>query len=109
MNRIAPALSCPRAPARRTLTARRLASCAFKVIATVKDTRLDEYKLFVVVNGGLPTAMSNSSESYPHKEAVVDISSLPAQADGSVDLNFVAKDLGGKVIATKALKVSLKP
>jgi hypothetical protein len=71
--------------------------------------RLEEHKLYVEVNICVSLGMYDISESYPHKEKVVDLSALPHTPNASINLNFVAKDLSGSVITTKAVKIPLRP
>ncbi len=73
----------------------------------VRNIDLSQYKMFWQVDGDRLNEMANSTEGYPHKESIVDLSGWRWRGNGPYRLNFVAKDGGGATIAEKIVNISV--
>jgi hypothetical protein len=49
--------------------------------------------------------MSDNFQDYPHKESSVDVSGWNWRGSGTYNVNFVAKDLNGNLIAQAATNI----
>jgi hypothetical protein len=59
--------------------------------AMLEGKDVGSYKMFWQVDGGQLVEMFNSSQDYPHKEALVDFSGWKWKGSGPYTLNFVSK------------------
>ncbi len=75
----------------------------FKAMLSNRD--ISQYKMFWQVDGDLLNEMANSSQDYPHKESIVDLSGWTWKNTGPYGLNFLAKDLSGNTIAQKLINI----
>jgi hypothetical protein len=66
--------------------------------ANVYGLNLDQYDMFWKVDGGVANPMGDSQTDYPHKEAIVDLSSWNWNNSGKYSLNFSAFDKAQKLI-----------
>lgn len=73
--------------------------------ALVQNMDLSNYKMFWQVDFDRLNPMFDSSEDWPHKEALVDVSGWSWSSTGKYIINFVAKNLGGSTIAEKFVEI----
>ena len=67
-----------------------------------------QYAMYWQVDGGALNAMGNSSTDYPHKESDVDLSSWHWNSNHQYTINFVSKDMSGKVISQKSEVITVQ-
>lgn len=67
--------------------------------AQLSGLDVSQYQMFWQVDGGQLNPMSDNSADYPHKEASVDVTGWSWHGSGPYQVNFVAKDGSGNVIA----------
>ncbi len=75
--------------------------------AVVDGLTNGQYNMYWQVDGGTLNVMGNSSDPIDHKESPVDLSGWNWQSSGRYVISFVAKDLTGKVIATKSTTITV--
>jgi hypothetical protein len=73
--------------------------------AIVQNRALDTYSMFWQVDGDRLNDMYNSSEEYPHKEAMINVSDWTWKGRGPYSINFVAKDSSGNIIGQKSVQI----
>jgi hypothetical protein len=73
--------------------------------AMLKNIAVSAYKMFWQVDGDRLNPMYDSSEGYPHKEAIVDLSGWNWKNTGIYNINFLSKDLGGNTISQKSVDI----
>lgn len=66
---------------------------------------LSQYQMYWQVDGDGLNLMNNSSTDWPHKESLVDLSGWNWKADNNYQINFVAKDMSGNIIAQKSITI----
>ncbi|MGE5392577.1 MAG: glycoside hydrolase family 113 [Candidatus Saccharibacteria bacterium] len=77
----------------------------FKALLTNAD--VGSYNMYWQVDNGGLNAMYDSSQDWPHKEAIVDLSGWNWNGSGPYTLNFVAKDKNGNVIAQRQIVINI--
>lgn len=75
----------------------------FKAMLT--NNPVESYNMFWQVDGGGLNQMANSPTDYPHKESLVDVSGWTWKGAGPYNINFVAKDFSGNLLAQKAVNI----
>lgn len=75
----------------------------FKTV--VDNLPLSGYQMFWQVDNGQLNLMSDSQTDWPHKEATVNLSGWRWRGNGPYNINFVAKDLTGKVINQNGVSI----
>jgi hypothetical protein len=73
--------------------------------AMVQNISTTQYQMWWQVDGGQLNQMADSSQDYPHKEALVDVSGWHWQGSGPYTITFVSKDSGGHVISQKSVSI----
>jgi hypothetical protein len=71
--------------------------------AMLENLSVNQYQMYWQVDGGQLNLMSNSSQDYPHKEALVDLSGWRWNGDGPYLVNFVSKNSNGTIISQKSV------
>lgn len=77
----------------------------FKAMLTNNDVA--NYKMFWQVDGDRLNEMANSTQDYPHKESLVDLTGWNWKQTGPYQINFVAKDFNGNVLKQKAVNINI--
>lgn len=77
----------------------------FKFIVPGRD--VSEYDAFWQVGDGELNRMANNYETYPHKEAQVDLTGWTWNREGSYIITFVAKEKDGREIALKSIPIQI--
>jgi hypothetical protein len=78
----------------------------FKAMLEGRD--ISQYKMYWQVDGDQLNEMSNSSQDYPHKESLVDLTSWTWKGQGPYILNFISKDTSGSTISQKAVNIYVR-
>lgn len=73
--------------------------------AIVPGRDLGSYSMFWQVDGDRLNDMFNSNEDFPHKEALIDMSSWRWQGSGPYTVTVVAQDGSGSAIAERSIQV----
>lgn len=73
--------------------------------AIVKDTDIKNYTMHWQVDNGQLNKMEDNYADYPHKEIPVDLNGWNWQKSGKYTINFVSKDLQGKIISEKKVRI----
>lgn len=73
--------------------------------ALLKDKAVHEYQMFWQVDGGQYNGMYDSYQDYPHKEAIVDLSSWNWKGAGPYKLSFIAQDGQGNEISRREITI----
>jgi anti-sigma factor ChrR (cupin superfamily) len=73
----------------------------------VEGKSLSDYSMFWQVDGGGLVQMNDSQVDFPHKESDVDVGPWNWNGNGPYNLNFVAKDNSGNVIAQKKSTINV--
>lgn len=68
----------------------------FKAVLDGKN--LSDYQIYWSVDGGNPVLMNDSQTDYPHKEALVDLTSWNWSSNGAYSVAFIARDMSGNEI-----------
>ncbi len=66
--------------------------------AMLENTRVEDYHMFWLVDGGQWNYMPNNYQDYPHKEADVDLSGWNWRGNGPYKITFKAVNFSGNVI-----------
>ena len=66
------------------------------------------FAMFWRVGGGGLVEMYNDFESYPHKEALVDLSGWTWEGDNLYDVTFVARDFAGDTISEETVTIEVR-
>ena len=77
----------------------------FKAMLTNSDVA--NYNMYWQVDGDRLNDMGNSTQDYPHKEALVDLSGWNWKTSGQYGINFVTKDKSGNLIQQKAVNITV--
>ncbi len=77
----------------------------FKAMLTNRD--ISTYKMYWQVDGDRLNEMGDSSQDYPHKESLVDLTGWNWKQTGPYGINFVAKDTGGAVLKQKGINITI--
>jgi hypothetical protein len=77
----------------------------FKAMLTNRD--VSTYNMYWQVDGDRLNEMANSTQDYPHKESLVDVTGWNWKGTGPYNLNFIAKDSGGNVIKQKGINITI--
>lgn len=77
----------------------------FKAMLT--DTDISTYKMYWQVDNGTLNEMENNATDYPHKESLVDLSGWTWKGVGPYLITFTARDMGGNVILSKTVNISI--
>jgi hypothetical protein len=75
----------------------------FKAMLEGRD--VSTYSMSWRVGNGSLVSMYNSNTDYPHKEAMVNVSSWTWQGSGPYPVTFVSKDSGGATIGSKTINI----
>jgi microcompartment protein CcmK/EutM len=75
--------------------------------ALVEGLSPSGYSMFWQVDGGVLNSMADSSQDYPHKESLVDVSGWSWKGSGPYTLTFTAKGSNGQVLVTKNVNISI--
>jgi hypothetical protein len=51
--------------------------------------------------------MANSTQDYPHKESLVDLTGWNWKGTGPYNINFVAQDFNGTTIKQKSVNINI--
>ncbi len=73
--------------------------------ALVKNLPLGNYTMYWQVDNGQLNWMGNNYQDYPHKEASVYLGGWWWRGNGPYNINFVAKDSSGNIIAQSAVNI----
>src|SRR5258708_2505938 len=73
--------------------------------AMVSGMDVNNYQMYWQVGNGQLNLMQNNYTNYPHKEVQVDLSGWHWQSNNSYQLNFVAKDMNGNIIAQNSFPI----
>ncbi len=73
--------------------------------AVVNNLNLSQYTMSWQVDGGALVPMIDNYQDAPHKEANVDLSGWTWRGTGTYNVNFVAKDANGSVIAQRSVNI----
>jgi hypothetical protein len=73
--------------------------------ALVSGTDISMYEMYWQVDGGQLNRMDTSTQDYPHKEAMVDLTGWNWKGNASYRITFVAKDANGTVIGSKFVDI----
>ncbi len=77
----------------------------FKAMLTNRD--ISSYQMYWQVDGDRLNEMANSTQDYPHKESLVDLSGWNWKSSGIYNINFVAKDAGGALLKEKNININV--
>jgi hypothetical protein len=75
--------------------------------AMLEGLDVSQYQMYWQVDGGTLNEMFNSSQDYPHKESLVDVSGWTWQGSGNYLLNFVSKNSSGATLSTKSVNIKV--
>ncbi|HEX5429793.1 MAG TPA: NPCBM/NEW2 domain-containing protein [Patescibacteria group bacterium] len=75
--------------------------------AMVAEKSISDYDMYWQVDGGELNFMGTSSQDYPHKESMVDLSGWNWHQSGPYKITFVVKDKSGAIIATQSVEISI--
>jgi hypothetical protein len=75
----------------------------FKALVDNRD--INTYKMYWQVDGGTLNEMGNSTQDYPHKESLVNVSGWSWKGNGPYTINFVAKETNGSQFAQKSVNI----
>lgn len=75
--------------------------------ALLNSKQLSEYKMLWQVDGGQKNEMGDSSQDYPHKESMVDLSGWNWKGAGPYTLTFTAVENGGNQVGQKFIVIYL--
>ncbi len=75
----------------------------FKTV--VDNLPLSGYQMFWQVDNGQLNLMNDNQTDWPHKEASVNLSGWTWRGNGPYNINFVAKDLTGKVLNQSSVNI----
>jgi endoglucanase len=76
--------------------------------AIVKDKQLSSYRMYWQVDGGQPNSMYDSTQDYPHKEAIVDVSGWTWKGAGPYVITFVAQNISNdSIIARQNVSIQI--
>lgn len=73
--------------------------------AMLKDYSVNDYQMFWQVDGDKQNPMYDSSVDYPHKEAMVDLSTWNWRGRGPYRITFVAKKADGSTISQRDVTI----
>lgn len=73
--------------------------------AVLRNKNIQEYMMFWQVDSGSYVKMYDSYNDYPHKEAMVDLTSWNWNNNGTYTINFIAQDLSGQEIAKTSVLI----
>ncbi|HEX5429792.1 MAG TPA: BsuPI-related putative proteinase inhibitor [Patescibacteria group bacterium] len=73
--------------------------------AMVENLDVSNYNMYWQVDGGQLNQMFNSTQDYPHKEVLVDLSGWNWKPSNNYALNFVAKNVNSNIIAQKSIGI----
>jgi hypothetical protein len=73
--------------------------------AMVEGLDVSQYNMFWQVDSGGRVQMANSTQDYPHKEALVDLSGWNWKGAGPYTLTFTSTDSGNATISTKSINI----
>ena len=73
----------------------------------LQNRSLSEYSMFWQVDGNGLNSMSDSQQDYPHKESLVDVNPWNWRGNGPYNINFIAKDPSGNIIAQKTVPITI--
>jgi hypothetical protein len=76
--------------------------------AMLEGRDVSQYQMFWSVDGGVRNSMFNSSQDYPHKEALVDFTGWNWKGSGPYTLTFISTNSGGAVISQKSVNVFVR-
>ncbi len=74
--------------------------------AVVQDKNVSDYDMFWLVDGGQPNKMYDSSNDYPHKEAIVDLINWTWKGSGPYKVTFKAVDKNGSQLGEMSVDIS---
>ncbi len=75
--------------------------------AELQDNDVSTYKMYWQVDGDTLNEMYNSSQDYPHKEVIIDLSGWNWKGTGPYNINFVAKDNSGNILGQKSSNINI--
>jgi hypothetical protein len=75
----------------------------FKIM--VQGLPLSQYSSFWQVDNGSLNQMQDSSQDYPHKESIVDLSGWAWRGNGPYSLNFISKNQSGQIISQTGIGI----
>lgn len=75
--------------------------------AMVEGLDVSQYSMSWQVDGGALVEMANSSQDYPHKESLVDVSGWNWKGNGPYTLNFVSKNSSGTTLSQKSVNINI--
>lgn len=73
--------------------------------ALVEGMTPSQYSMWWQVDGGTLNSMSSSSQDYPHKEALVDLSNWKWKGNGPYTVTFVSRDGNGTLLSQKSVSM----
>ncbi len=73
--------------------------------AMVSGLDVSQYTMYWSVDGGARVQMYNSSQDYPHKEALVDLSGWHWKGAGPYTITFTSTNSSGTAISTKSINI----
>ncbi len=77
----------------------------FKAMLTNRD--VSTYSMYWQVDNDGLNEMANSTQDYPHKESLVDLSGWNWKSTGVYNINFVAKEPSGAIIKQKNVDINV--
>lgn len=75
--------------------------------AMMKDTDVQAYSMYWQVDGDRLNDMHTSTQDYPHKEAMVDVTNWHWNSTGVYHIAFIAKGQNGGILATQGVDVTI--
>ncbi len=78
----------------------------FKAVVDTLD--VSQYNMSWQVDGGAETQMYSSTDGYPHKEAMVDLSGWTWKGSGPYTVTFVARDPQNNLLGKKSVGITVK-
>lgn len=73
--------------------------------AMLNNMSVDDYSMYWQVDGGQLNAMPSNDDTYPHKEASVDVSPWNWRGAGPYNVTFIAENQSGQVIARTSIEI----
>lgn len=73
--------------------------------AMLEGLSTSQYTMYWQVDSGQLNAMSNSTQDYPHKEALVDLSGWKWHGTGPYTINFVSKNSSNAALSQKSVQI----
>jgi len=74
--------------------------------AMLENADVNNYHMYWQVDGGQRNEMFNSTQDYPHKEALVDFTGWSWKGRGPYTLTFIATDQNGNTLGSKSVNIS---